>query len=499
MIAYGTVKPGSTLYIPFDSFAGSTGASVTITGLATSDIKVYKDGSTTERASASGFTLLDTDGIDFDALTGIHGFSIDLADNTTAGFWAAGSKYIVVVSTITVDSQTVSFIAATFDIGQQGAILNTTIATLSSQTSFTLTAGPAEDDALNGCIAYIHDVASAVQGGFAIVQDYTGSTKTVTLVAGTTFTAATTDNVCILAPALNPTVFGRTLDLSAGGEAGVDWANVGSQSTTVTLSGTTVKTATDVETDTADIQARLPAALVGGRIDSNIGAISSDATAADNAEAFFDGTGYAGTNNVIPTVTTTTTATNVTTVNGLAAGVITASSIAADAITDAKVASDVTIASVTGSVGSIATGGISAASFAAGAIDAAAIAADAIGASELAASAVAEIQSGLSTLDAAGVRAAVGLASANLDTQIDALPTAAEIFAATLTTQLTEAYAADGTAPTLAQAIFLIQQSLHEFSISGTSRTVKKLDGSTTAAVFTLDSSTAPTSTTRAS
>lgn len=32
----------------------------------------------------------------------------------------------------------------------------------------------------------------------------------------------------------------------------------------------------------------------------------------------------------------------------------------------------------------------------------------------------------ISTLDAAGVRAAVGLASANLDTQLDALPTAAE-------------------------------------------------------------------------
>jgi hypothetical protein len=38
--------------------------------------------------------------------------------------------------------------------------------------------------------------------------------------------------------------------------------------------------------------------------------ISGDATAADNAESFFDGTGYAGTNNVIPTVTTTTDLTN---------------------------------------------------------------------------------------------------------------------------------------------------------------------------------------------
>ena len=37
--------------------------------------------------------------------------------------------------------------------------------------------------------------------------------------------------------------------------------------------------------------------------------ISGDETAADNAEKFFDGTGYAGTNNVIPTVTTLTTKT----------------------------------------------------------------------------------------------------------------------------------------------------------------------------------------------
>jgi len=79
-----------------------------------------------------------------------------------------------------------------------------------------------------------------------------------------------------------------------------------------------------------------------------------------------------------------------------------------------------------------------------------------------------------------------------------AVPTAAQNFAAVLTTALTESYAADNVAPTLAQAIMLIQQSLHEFAISSTTRTVKKLDGSTTAATFTLDSATSPTSTTRA-
>lgn len=67
-----------------------------------------------------------------------------------------------------------------------------------------------------------------------------------------------------------------------------------------------------------------------------------------------------------------------------------------------------------------------------------------------------------------------------------------------LTTQLTEAYAADGVAPTLAQAIFMTMQSLSEFAISGTTITVKKLDGSTTAATYTLDDATSPTSRTRA-
>ena len=84
---------------------------------------------------------------------------------------------------------------------------------------------------------------------------------------------------------LYPTTAGRKLDVSAGGEAGVDWANVGSPTTTVGLSGTTVKTATDVETDTADIQSRLPAALVSGRIDASVGAMAANVMTAAAAAA----------------------------------------------------------------------------------------------------------------------------------------------------------------------------------------------------------------------
>jgi len=96
-------------------------------------------------------------------------------------------------------------------------------------------------------------------------------------------------------------------------------------------------------------------------------------------------------------------------------------------------------------------------------------------------------------LDAA-IRAALGLAAANLDTQLGDLPTVTDI----LTTAMTESYNADGAAPTLAQALFGILQVLTEASVSGTTMTVKKLDGSTAAFTLTLDSATSPTSITRA-
>lgn len=41
--------------------------------------------------------------------------------------------------------------------------------------------------------------------------------------------------------ALRPTTAGRTLDVSSGGEAGVDWANIGSPTSTNNLSGTSTK------------------------------------------------------------------------------------------------------------------------------------------------------------------------------------------------------------------------------------------------------------------
>ena len=367
MIDLGVVKPGSTIRIPFGSYTGSTGASSATSNYAAADILVYKDGSTTERASTAGFTATTT----FDTVTGINLCTIDLSDNTTAGFWASGSEYFVIIGPVTVDSQTVNFPIARFVMGIRGSCLDTTIATLASQTSFTLTSGPAEDSALLGCVAYIHDVASAVQGGFAVVSAYTGATKTVTLTAGPSYTAAATDNISFFPPVndhwfnalrtsalpLTPTVAGRTLDVSAGGEAGLDWANVGSPTTSLALTGTTIAVTQKVDVDTIKTNP-----VVNG------GTITFPTTAT-----------LASTTNI--TAGTITTATNVTTVNGLAANVITAASINADAITAAKIA-DGAIDAATFAAGAINAAAIAAAAFTSakfgtGAIDAAALATDA--------------------------------------------------------------------------------------------------------------------------
>ena len=52
---YGRVPVGATIYVPFHTFdSNDPSASVTLTGLAVTDIEIYKDGSTTQRASDAG-------------------------------------------------------------------------------------------------------------------------------------------------------------------------------------------------------------------------------------------------------------------------------------------------------------------------------------------------------------------------------------------------------------------------------------------------------------
>jgi len=148
---------------------------------------------------------------------------------------------------------------------------------------------------------------------------------------------------------LQPTVAGRTLDVSATGEAGLDWANIGSPTTAVNLSGTNI----DVDQVVASVSGN-----VGGNVTGSVG-----------------------------------------TVNALAANVITAAATAADFGTEVGTA-------VWATTTRILTAGTNIALAKGTGV------------------------TGFTDIDAAGVRTAVGLASANLDTQLAALPTDADVSAA---------------------------------------------------------------------
>ncbi len=94
----------------------------------------------------------------------------------------------------------------------------------------------------------------------------------------------------------------------------------------------------------------------------------------------------------------------------------------------------------------------------------------------------------------AGLTALGDTRIANLDATVSTRATPAQI----LTTALTEAYATDGSAATLSQILYMVWSMLAEKSITSTTMTAKKLDGSTTSMTFTLNDASNPTSITRA-
>lgn len=185
--------------------------------------------------------------------------------------------------------------------------------------------------------------------------------------------------------ALRPTTATRTLDVSAGGEAGVDWANVGSQSTSVNLSATTtnvVNTATAVTTVNG---------LAANVITAT--AIAADAiTAAKVADGTIDAATFAAS-----AITATAIASDAITAAKIADGAIDAATLAAGTITAAKFAAGAIDAAA------IADGAIDAATFAAGAITATVIADGAIDAATLAAGTITAAKFGAGAIDATAI------------------------------------------------------------------------------------------------
>ena len=75
----------------------------------------------------------------------------------------------------------------------------------------------------------------------AFTFEATGAvTASIQVYTDTAATPADVENEIVSYGALQPTVPGRTLDVTAAGNAGVDWANVEAQSTPVDLENTTI-------------------------------------------------------------------------------------------------------------------------------------------------------------------------------------------------------------------------------------------------------------------
>src|SRR5690606_18389266 len=83
------------------------------------------------------------------------------------------------------------------------------------------------------------------------------------------------------------------------------------------------------------------------------------------------------------------------------------------------------------------------------------------------------------------------------DSGLTASQVNAEVVDVLRTDTIPDSYAADGSQPTIAQAILAVHQFLMERAVSSTTLTVKKPDGSTTAMTFTLNDADDPTSITR--
>lgn len=186
----------------------------------------------------------------------------------------------------------------------------------------------------------------------------------------------------------------------------------------------------------------------------------------------------------------------------IASGGITTASFAAGAIDAAAIADNAidagAIASNAFTSTKFATGAITAATFAAGAINAAAIDTGAITLAKFAAGAIDATVIADGAIDAATFAAGAITAAVVATGAIDADALAADAVAEIWTTTLTESYRGAGAAGTAAQLLHEILQNITEFAISGTTKTVKKFDATTTAKTYTLDSSTAPTMITEA-
>lgn len=201
---------------------------------------------------------------------------------------------------------------------------------------------------------------------------------------------------------LQPTVAGRTADVTATGGVGIDWANVENPTAALGLTGTTISTAQVAASVTGN---------VGGNVTGSVGSVATGGIVAGSiASDAFTAAKFA-TDVTTELQTGLATATNLATVDT----VVDAIKVTTDKLDDTLEDDAGTFRFSANALEQAPTGSGESLSAIADAVWDEALSGHATGGSTGAALSSASAGGGL---DAAGVRAAVGLATANLDTQL---------------------------------------------------------------------------------
>jgi len=283
--------------------------------------------------------------------------------------------------------------------------------------------------------------------------------------------------------AVMPTVAARTLDVSAGGEAGIDWANIGSPTTAVNLSATNI----DVDQVTASVSGA-------------VGSVTGGVTVTTNNDKTGYGLSGAAVQAIWDALTSALTTAGsigkllVDNINATISSRLASASYTAPPDVNA-IADQVWDEAIAGHAGAGSTGAALSAAGSAGDPWATALpgAYGAGTAGKIVGDNInATISSRLATagytapLDAAGTRAAVGLASASLDTQLDAVPTAIENADALLDRNM--ATGTDSGSPTVRTPRQALRFLRNRWDVAAGSLTVKKEDDTTTSWTGTVSS-----------
>lgn len=264
---HGDIRLGDTIDIKFCT-VNTSGVPTTLSG--TPVVSAYPDNSITELTA--GITLT----VDFDARTGLNNVRVVA---TSGNGYATATNYELVITTGTVGgSSVVGYVVGSFSIEKRSALMPTTAA----RTLDVSTTGEAGVDWAN-----VGGQGTTVNLSATTTNIVNTATAVTTLngIAANVITAAATaaDFGTEMAAAVwNEDATGHQTQGSFGqvlGDSGVDTNTIYGAVVTGAAGATVAADIISIQADTDDIQTRLPAALVGGRM-------------ASNAEVVGDKTGY---------------------------------------------------------------------------------------------------------------------------------------------------------------------------------------------------------------